>query len=115
MFDIPPVFGWQTMAQQIILADVLIRIHVALPEDRAPPDPMVHHHFPNIKWQKMPIFRYTQISNRFISSSLGITMISLCCSRLIPEVWGPGGFFSEAKHLPEDLRHSDPGEYDQVP
>ena len=35
----------------------------------------------------------------------------------IPEVWGPGalGAATKAKHLPEDLRHSDPGEYDQVP
>ena len=47
-------------------------------------------------------------------------MIFLCCTRLIPEVWGVEAtnyhwFFFKAKHLLENLRHSDSGEYDQVP
>lgn len=47
-------------------------------------------------------------------------MIFLCCTRLIPAVRGVEAtnyhwFFFKAKHLLENLRHSDSGEYDQVP
>jgi hypothetical protein len=105
------------MAQQIILA--------------APPNPMLgHHHFPNIKWPFGEYAHFQTYSN-IISSQLisyiyiylishCITMIFLCCTRLIPEVWGVEAtnyhwFFFKAKHLLENLRHSDSGEYDQVP